>query len=115
MNENSKLVLDNVVLMNPSYGALSTKIPNVEFNKIEIDGKCECEETARKLTSCTRGRFNQEKDCEYLVEQLIDSMICKVCGVLTKLCTKEFPFFANFVHNTQSNSLISVQLCSKNK
>ena len=80
MNENSKLVLDNVVLMNPSYGALSTKIPNVEFNKIEIDGKCECEETARKLTSCTRGRFNQEKDCEYLVEKLINSMICKVCG-----------------------------------
>ena len=95
MNENSKLVLDNVAIMNPSYGALSAKIPNFEFNRIEIDGKCECEETARKLTSCTRGRFNQEKDCEYLVDQLINSMICKVCGVLTKICTKEFPLFAN--------------------
>ena len=89
MNENSKLVLDNVMIMNPSYGALSTKIPNVEFNRIEIEGNCECEETARKLTSCTRGRFNQEKDCEYIVDQLIDSMICKVCGVIELSCCKK--------------------------
>ena len=89
MNEEAELVLENVELFNLSPGALSIQVANVEFKNIKINGPCNCEQTARKLTLCPRQprmdptRFNIEKRyCEEMTKNLVNALTCQVCATI---------------------------------
>ena len=89
MNEEAELVLENVELYNLSPGALSIQVANIEFKNIKINGPCNCEQTARKLTLCPRQprmdptRFNVEKRyCEEITKDLVNALTCQVCATI---------------------------------
>ena len=64
-NGRAELVLDNVLLINPSIGALYTNMPNVRYNDIKIDlSICDCD-LVQKLSN-------------YQKSKLINSISCKV-------------------------------------